>query len=369
MEKTRCYCDINVSNFIDNVKGLQALLNGESKIIGILKANLYGHGAIKLAKIMKQQGINDFAVAAVSEAIELRDAGIEGSILILSYTEESMWMIARQCDCILSCTCIDDAKKMSEFAKNHNIKMKIEIAVDTGMHRIGVSPECSDEDLKVLYDNPYLQVNGTFSHLCRADSFNENDKQYTLQQEKIFNTFINRVKDLGLDTGRTHLCASSGILNYPQFKYDYVRPGFMLLGFDVGETAERYDRKPVLSWYTKVEMVKDVENGEGISYGHIYHTQGTRKIATLSVGYADGYPRCLSNKGYVMIHGQKAPIVGRICMDQMMVDVTDIDDVKTDDLATLIGEGVTANQLAEMAGTIVDEIVCQIADRVERYYI
>ncbi len=374
MFKSRCYVDISVKNFVSNLQGLKNLVYPKNeKIIGIVKANYYGHGAVKLAHIMEREGISDFAVATLDEGIELREAGIEGTILVLGYVEFEDWQRAHNYDCIITIATVDQAYRMIEFSKNTGIRLKGEVKVDTGMNRIGLNPlTVTERQLKDIYDGRYIEVTGTFSHLCRADSFQERDRKFTYHQKDVFDTYLARLASLGLKPGRRHICASSGILNYPEFTYDAVRPGFMLLGFDVGEVNEAYERKPVLSWYSKVEMVKTIYPEDGVSYGHIYVAGKERKIATISCGYGDGFPRRLSNTSWVLINGMKAYVVGRICMDQFMVDVTGID-VKCEDRVTLIGtsHGVTisANDLANMSDTIVDEIVCDINSRVKRYYI
>ena len=369
----RCYREISKSNFRDNLKGLKNILPEQTNIIGIIKTDYYGHGAYQLAKIMQEEGVKDFAVASLAEAIELRKLGLEDSILILGYSSKEQWFIANNYNFVFSIVDYDHGVEMIEYCKENDIQLKVEIKVDTGMNRIGVNANLTEKQIKTIYDNPYLKINGTYSHLCRSDSFEESDRQFTYKQKEIFDVFLNKIKKLGLKTGRTHLCASAGILNYPDFIYDYVRPGFMLLGFDVGAVINKYKRKPVMTWKSQVEMVKTIKANEGVSYGHIYVSDKERKIASLSVGYGDGYPRRLSNKGYVLIKGQKANIVGRICMDQMMVDVTDIENVKAGDEVILIGKSgnlkIDLNELADLSETIVDEIVCNINVRVEKYFV
>ncbi len=367
MSRDRCYLEINTKNFRTNLKNLQEFLGG-CGIIGIVKANYYGHGAIELGSIMYEEGVRDFAVATLYEAIKLRKQGLQGSILILGYVEKHYWQLAKKYDCILSVADYREAQEMLDYVNETQEELEVEIKVDTGMHRLGVDPNLTDEQLISIYRNPYLKVVGTFSHLCVADQLDEESRAETYRQKGVYDHFLERLAYLGLDAGRTHLQASSGILNYPDFHYDYVRPGFMLLGFTVGEVNEAFTRLPVLSWHTKIQSLREINAGEGVSYGHTFKAGEHHKVATLSVGYADGYPRCLSNKGYVMIHGQKAPVIGNICMDQMMVDVTDIDCLVEDDVI-LIGKGITATELADLAGTIVDEIVCNLDERVSRNYI
>lgn len=366
--RSRCYLEISLENFRYNVQQLIKYLGDKSEIIGIIKANYYGHGDIQLANVMKQEGVRNFAVASLDEAIKLRSLGLNDSLMILGYTEVKDLPLVSRYDVIITLACYQQVKQLNEYCQANRCRIKVEVKVDTGMSRIGIPYDLDDEKLKEIYDNKNFIISGTFSHLATADSLEKTHQENTLKQKENFDYLLNRVRALNLSTGRTHLCASSGILNYPDFKYDYVRPGFVLLGFDVGQTNHPFNRKTVMSWYSKVEMVKEIEQGQGVSYGHTYHSDSKRKIATISVGYGDGYPRRLSNKGYVMINGQKANIVGRICMDQMMVDVTDLN-VQPEDTVVLAGEGISFNELAQMADTIVDEIVCDINDRVGRVYI
>ncbi len=372
MEKSRCWIEISKSALNHNLRSLLEFLSSRSKVIAIVKTDAYGHGCRGIVEEMLSLGITDFAVATLQEAIELRKITEQGTILILGYVDESGWLSACQNRAIMTVLQPEHALRMNDFFRKRNMTAEVEIKVDTGMNRIGTSTICSDEEIRELYGNSNLKVNGTFSHLCTADSFAEEDIEFTRKQKKRFDEFLQRVRNLGFETGRTHLCASSGIMNYPEFNYDYVRPGFLYFGFTVGEVRQPFERKPVLSWYSKVEMVKTIDAGQGISYGQTYHTDSARRIATVSVGYGDGYPRRLSSRGYVLIRGQRAPIVGRICMDQMMVDVTAIPDVRSEDIVTLIGtdgaQTISAEQLAEEADTIVDEIVCTINRRVVRHF-
>ncbi|MBR0137817.1 MAG: alanine racemase [Erysipelotrichaceae bacterium] len=372
MEKSRCWIELSKSALEHNLKSLLEYLSGRSRIIAIVKTDCYGHGCKGIVETMLELGITDFAVATLDEAIELRSMTSKGTILILGYVEQENWLKAYEANAIMTVLDPDHALRMNSYFAERGLSVQVEVKVDTGMNRIGTTTKCSDEDIRKLYGNANLKIVGTFSHLCTADSFDQKDIDFTMKQKKRFDEFLSRVKALGFESGRTHLCASSGIMNYPQFNYDYVRPGFIYFGFNVGEVNQPFERRRVLSWYSKVEMVKTIDDNQGISYGQTYHTEGKRKIATLSVGYGDGYPRRLSSKGYVLIRGKKAPIVGRICMDQMMVDVTEIPDVCAEDVATLIGKSgsleITAEEFAEAAGTIVDEIVCDINKRVVRHF-
>ena len=374
MEGNRCWIEVSRSACIHNVEAIRDYLGNDIKMLAIVKANSYGHDAKLLPNVMEECGIHDFGVACVDEGVVLRKAGIKGSILVLEYIDRNDWKRAYENDLIFSVSSVKHAIKLDRWARENNIRIKGEVKVDTGMRRIGINAICSDEDIAAVYGCENIMINGTYSHFCCADSFAENDREFTLEQNRRFSGFIKHVRDLGYDPGRCHLSASSGFLNYPEIRYDYVRPGFALYGYYVGEVEHRFEIKPVLSMKAKVEYVKYVEAGEGISYGRLYYTDKRRRVATVAAGYADGYRRSLTGKAYVLIHGQKAPVLGRICMDQMMIDVTDIEGVKEEDIVTLIGrdgnEEISVEQISEWADTIGSDYVTTIPEaRVKRYLV
>ena len=372
MSYNRCWIELSKSNFLYNIRQLQNYLPDGEKILAIVKADSYGHGAPLVAAWLNEAGIYDFGVACTSEAQQLRDAGVKGDILILSYVDEVEWMHACRLDAIMSVVSLEHARRVSHWAKENGIKARVEIKTDSGMRRLGVNTECDDETIREIYGCENLSINGTYTHLCCADSFQEDDIAFSHIQNERFAAFVERVRKLGFDPGRTHLAASSGILNYPEFKYDYCRPGFVMYGYEVGDVHTRFDSKPVLSYYARIEMVKEVSEGEGISYGRLYFTDKIRKIATVTVGYADGYPRIMTNKAKVIVHGKIVPVVGRICMDQMMIDVTGVENVKAEDTVTLIGKDqgaeITITDLAEWANTVGSDIACGfVNNRVKRH--
>ena len=370
----RCWIELSRSSFAYNIEQLKKFLGPDQKILAIVKADGYGHGGPLMASWLNSCGVYDFGVACTMEAQQLRDYGVNGDILILSYVDEVEWEHACQLDAIMSIVSLEHARRLNKWAGDHGRKVRVEVKTDSGMRRLGINTECPDEEIREIYSSENLLINGTYTHLCVADSFKKTDVHFSKLQNERFSGFVNRVKAMGLDPGRTHLSASSGILNYPQFKYDYVRPGFVMYGYEVGEVKKRYDTKPVLSYYSKVELVKDVQPDEGISYGRLYFTEGVRRIATVSVGYADGYPRCMTGKAQVLVRGHRAPVVGRICMDQLMIDVTDIPGVKEEDKVTLIGcdgnERITMEDIAEWAGTVGSDIACGfIRTRVKKHIV
>ncbi len=373
MKSKRCYVEISLSNLKKNYLALRDYLSSDQQIIPVVKGDYYGHGAVKISKCLISLGVKCFAVATLPEALELREAGIDKEIIVLGYVEKEFWNIAIEKNITLSIGSFETFKLLSDLCKKNNLKANIEIQLDTGMHRNGLDMSTSLEEIKKMYSDSNVKVTGTYSHLCSSDSFEKKDIEDTYKQKEQFDMFLAKINSLGLNPGKKHLSASAGVMNYPEFKYDAVRIGFMLLGFDVGVVKQVIERYPLLSWYSQVCAIRILEKGQAISYGHTYTCQKQMKIATISVGYGDGYPRRLSNKGYVLIRGKKAKIVGRICMDQLMVDVTDIKEVALNDKVTLIGtdgnETISANEFAQMANTIVDEIVCSINKRVERYYL
>ena len=372
MSKNRCWVEVNLANLRLNVRNMLDFCNHEMKPIAIVKANGYGHGAVEVARTMEEEGITDFGVACLDEALELRNAGITGRILILGYVDRSQWQKAVDIDVIMTLASAEHAEDLNSWASERGITLNAELKVDTGMRRIGVDWDCDDDLIRNLFELSNLHINGIFTHLCCADSFAEDDREFTLEQYRRYDSFISRVKSSGYETGRRHVSASSGFLNYPDHRYDAFRPGFMLYGFNVGEIHDRYETRPVMSFFAKVEYVKTIKDEEAVSYGRIYHANGERQIATVSCGYADGYPRSLTGNAFVLVRGHKVPVVGRICMDQMMIDVTGID-VEREDVVTLIGtdgnETITMEQVSEWAGSIGHEVASRIMPRATRHYI
>ena len=372
MNKSRCWVEISLANLKYNVSQMQKYV-GDTKVLAIVKADGYGHGSVEIARALSDMGIHDFGVACVEEGRALREAGIKGTILILSYVDQQDWQNAHDLKLIMSLVSEEHAEKVSRWAMEKGITAECEVKLDTGMRRLGVNAEVSEDVVRHIYTLPGIHINGTYTHLCCADSFAENDREFTHVQKQRFDSFVEKVRKNGLNPGRTHVCASSGVLNYPEFRYDYFRPGFMLYGYTVGDIIDRYPTRPVLAFYSKIEYVKMVKADEGISYGRLYFTDKDRKIATVSCGYADGYPRNLTGKASVIIRGHKVPVVGRICMDQFMVDVTDIPDVKVEDKVTLIGtdqnETITMEEFAAWSDSVGSEIASRIMPRAKRHYV
>lgn len=373
--RLRAFAEINLSNFKHNINVISSMLDDECEIVAIVKANAYGHGAVEVATYFESIGIKYFAVACISEAIELRNAGINGEIIILGYTPICQKNDLIRYDLTQALISEEYAQKLNELpgiVKGH-------LALNTGMNRIGESRQNLDK-IKKIYTLKNINITGIFSHLCRADSIKEEDILFTRKQIENFDYIIEKLKEDKIDLGEVHLQNSYGITTYREIHRDLARPGIILYGVpcDPCDTIlcklpEQEQFKPTMSLRCKVAMVKDVPAGENIGYGNNFTTPKPMKIATITIGYADGFSRAVSKKDYkVLVNGQYGRIIGNVCMDQTMIDVSDIDDVKEGDIVTLFGEDggnyIPVNQLSQLSGTITNETLSCIGSRVERVY-
>ena len=339
-------------------------------VMAVVKADAYGHGAIPIARLL-QEKCAFFGVSSVLEALELRRAGLQKPILILGHTPVSAF-----CDIIReqirpAIFCYEDALALSEAAIKLGKTAPFHFTVDTGMGRIGFQPTAESADLCAKIARlPGLVAEGLFSHFATADCA---DLSGARAQAERFEAFDTMLKERGIEIPIRHLDNSAGIMNFP-CRYELVRAGIVTYGMYPSDEVDTQflSLTPALQWVSHVTHVKTLPAGCPISYGGTYVTTGPTTIATIPVGYADGYCRNLSGQFYVLIHGQKAPILGRICMDQMMVDVTHIPDVKPNDLVTLLGKDgdatITVEEIAATAGSFNYEFVCGISRRVPRYY-
>ena len=346
----------------------------DTKMIAVVKANAYGHGAVQIAHLIQNYDyIWGFATATAEEALALRNAGVMKPILILGivfdeYYPELVRNHIRPAVCEY-----EEARKLSAEAVSQGETVHIHIALDTGMTRIGFAdiPE-SVEEIRKSAALPNLEIEGMFTHFARADEY---DRSPAMVQLERYREFSERVAEAGVEIPLHHCSNSAGIIRVPEANLSIVRAGITIYGIYPSAQVEtdivRLD--PVMELKSHVTYVKDVEPGTAISYGGTFAADRKLRVATVPVGYADGYPRQLSNKGWVLIHGQKAPILGRICMDQFMVDVTDIPDVCKGDEVTLIGrdgeEFISMDEMGELSGRFSYEFACDISTRVPRIYI
>lgn len=367
----RSWTEIDLKQIERNFLIYKQQLKKHANIMAVIKADAYGHGDVMVARTLSRLGVNLFAVSNIDEAVGLRNSGIKGEILILGYTSPKYAKTLSFLD--LTQTIVSD-EYAKELAKT-KYDVKCQIAIDTGMNRIGIKTEQLDVTEALIRNiNKKLTVNGVFTHLCVADSFALEDKEYTKNQLIKFKDIVDRIQDLNLSY--IHCYNSAGGLYYldnSEFNDkigNIVRLGIMLYGLQADRSIEiPKDIRPAMVWKSVISMVKDVPAGQFIGYGRTYITKHDSRIATVTTGYADGYNRRLSNKGFVMIAGKKAPIVGRICMDQILVDVTNISEAKMGETVILLGDSYTADDMAASLDTIGYEIICNITKRVQRFYV
>ena len=368
----RCYAEISLEAIGHNIREVKKRLPEGVKLLGVVKANAYGHGAVPVASYLENQ-VDYFATATIEEAVELRENGISAPILILGYVSPSQYGDLVEYDITQTIDSYAQALALEKEAARQNRKAKAHLAVDTGMTRIGfqVTEHDADEAAKIA-DLSHIELEGMFTHFSCAD---QEDKTYCSMQMEKYDKMTALLAERGVTIPLRHICNSAGIMEFDDHRFEMVRSGIITYGIYPSEEVkkERLDLIPALSWKSHVIHVKEVGPGIGVSYGATYVTEKPMtRIATVSAGYADGYPRALSNQGCVLIHGKKAPIIGRICMDQMMVDVTDIPAVQVEDVVTLVGtdgdETITIEEIANPAARFDYEMLCDISSRVTRVY-
>lgn len=366
---------INLDNARYNILNICDKIKDNTKIYTIIKADGYGHGAIELAKIYEDiDKVQGYGVATAEEALALANAGIKKDIVIIGYTFPYAYEALINAGIRITVFREDTIDELSDIAKKLGKKAVVHIKVDTGMSRIGVSPdEYGASIVKKVLNNPNIEAEGIFTHFAKAD---ETDKEHALGQFKTFCEFVNKTEHDNNYTFKIKHCSNSaGIIDIPEANLDIVRAGIILYGLWPSDEVNKdnIDLKPVMSLISHVIYIKTVKAGTSVSYGGTFITNRDTKIATIPVGYADGYQRRLSGKAYVLIRGKKAPIVGRICMDQFMVDVSDIDGCELGDKVTLIGtdgdETITIEQLSNISEQLNYEFACDIGKRVPRVFV
>lgn len=374
----RGYVEVDLDAVVSNMKHMKENIASEAQMIGVIKTDGYGHGSVPIAQVLEPLDfLYGFAVATAEEAHILRAAGVKKPILILGYTfPYSYEMLIRE-EIRQTVFRPDMAEKLAEAAKSVGKPVKVHIKVDTGMGRIGILPDDSgirfverllrEENLK-----QWIEIEGIFTHFARAD---ETDKRNARGQFERFVDFTERIEgELGLHIPLRHCANSAGILELPQMSLDLVRAGITLYGLYPSAEVNReiVPLRPALSLHSTIVYVKTIHAGDSVSYGGTFTADKDTRVATVPVGYGDGYPRGLSGKGFVLIRGRRAPILGRVCMDQFMVDVTDIPGAKEGDAVTLLGfdgeEHISAELLGDLSGRFNYELVCNLGKRLPRVY-
>lgn len=368
----RTWAEVDLDAIAHNIKEIRKITNPNAGIMAVVKADAYGHGFLEVTRTLLENGADRLAVAVLREGVQLRSRGVTVPILILGASGEETIEDLINHNITPSVFTYEFAKALSYEAEKQEKVTKIHIKIDTGMSRIGFlagdnNDEIVEEILRISR-LPYIEIEGIFSHFATSD---EADGEYTLLQYNRFMDVCNMLEGRGLHIPIKHICNSAGIMMYPQMHLDMVRPGVILYGMYPSDEVDkkRLNLIPAMTLKSTITHIKEVEAGRGVSYGREYITDKTTKIATVPIGYADGYLRKLASEGKMIVHGEKVPIIGRICMDQCMIDVTNVHNIDKGDEVIIFGrEGVTADDLARWLETINYEVSCVIGKRIPRIY-
>lgn len=357
------WVEINLDNMKNNIKQAKKLIGGKTKLAGVLKADAYGHGAIYSAKTMIENGVEMLAVACITEALELRRYYREIPILIMGHTTDQQIPLAIKNNITMTIYSLEQARLISKIGKDLNKEATIHIKIDTGMNRLGLKVE--EETVNIIENMAKLNnifIEGIFSHLALKS------KEADQEQYSLFMELVDELEEREIRIPIKHICDGIAMTKYPHMHLDMVRVGSYLYGGQP-HYVDRSNTRPVMSFKTQIAHIKEIDKGEGVGYGYSFVADRKTIVGTLPVGYSDGYLRCIQEKGEVSVLGKRAPIIGKICMDQMMVDLTNIKEAKLGDIAVLIGEDISVLEVADYASTNRNEILSAISRRVPRVYI
>ena len=376
----RTWAEINLDNIKHNYNLIRKKASPKAKICCVIKADGYGHGAVQLAKLYEELGADWFAVSNIEEALELRQSKISLPILILGYTPAECAVLLAQNNIAQACYSLEYAKGLSDCAKRNNVTVNIHLKLDTGMSRIGLMCQSFQRDCKSIDTAEKicrlsnLHPQGVFTHFAVSDEADDG-RNFTMQQFNCFMHTIEQLEKRGIRFEIRHCANSGAIIDYPETHLDMVRAGIILYGLSPScKLKGKLDLIPAMELKSVVSLVKEIEEGSTVSYGRTYTASKRLKAITVPVGYADGYIRAIGKEGYVTVHGKKAKILGRICMDQLIADAAEIDNVKMNDEVLLFGNGKnghipTADDIAKWTDTINYEVVCLVSKRVARVYL
>lgn len=366
--KNRAWVEINLDNLEHNINEIKKIVSKKTKIMAVLKANAYGHNLILISKKLNEIGIMDFAVATLEEGLALRNNKIKGNILILGYTSIENIDYVVKYDLIQTVVDEEYASNLIKLPNSNNIKVHLKI--NTGMNRIGI--DCKNVlFIKNLYKEKRLNILGIYSHFCSANSDKKRDIEFTYKQIERFNRLIKYLESSHINVGKTHIQGSYGLLNYPELNYDYVRMGILIYGvYNDNTTYKKINLNllPVLSLKSKIASIREIEKGETVGYSRTYKAKKREKVAAVSIGYVDGYPKNLSDlNAYVKVNNRFAKVIGRICMDQLVINISNIPNVKIGDEVTLIGDSkyINAENLATKLKTITPELLGRMGSRLK----
>lgn len=373
----RTWAEVNLDAIAHNIREIRKTTNPNAQIMAVVKADAYGHGFLEVTRTLLENGADRLAVAVLQEGKQLRSRGVTVPILILGASGEETVEDLINFDITPSVFTYEFAKALSYEAEKKEKITKIHIKIDTGMSRIGFLAGDNNEEIVStilkISKLPYIEIEGIFSHFAASDEF---DKSYTLMQYERFMDVCGKLKERGLDIPIKHICNSAGIMMYPEMHLDMVRPGVILYGMYPSDEVDRSKLNliPAMTLKSTITHVKTVEAGRGVSYGREYITDGVTKIATVPIGYADGYLRKLAKEGKMIVNNVKVPVIGRICMDQCMIDVTNVNNIDRGDEVIIFGggcessESVSIDDLAAWLETINYEVACVIGKRIPRIY-
>ena len=369
LAKARAWREVDLDALTHNAAVLQKALSPGQKLMAVVKADAYGHGAVRTCRRLQKNGVRAFAVACLSEGVALRKAGVRGTILILGYTSPEEVPLLRRWRLTQTVVDADHGRALND--QGHRIR--VHLALDTGMHRLGMPVE-NRAEIAAMYRLANLKIEGVFSHLCVSDSITEQDESYTQKQTLLFFDTVSWMRKQGFNPGSIHLQARYGIWNQPAMPCAYARAGIALYGVrsDRNPVRRNLDLRPVLSLRARVASVRQIHSDEGAGYGLVFHAERETKLAVVTIGYGDGLPRDLSQQGgEVLIRGRRCPMVGRMCMDQLLVDVTEMDTISPGDVVTIIGrdggQEIRVEEVAEQCGTISNEILSKLGSRLFLY--
>lgn len=368
----RVYAKINLDNIKKNIKAVTDKFGDGVQVMGIVKANAYGHGAVEVSKAMLEAGVSILGVAAIDEAVELRQNGIDSSILILGQIFKQDFITAIENNVICTIVDLDTAKRLSDAALKIGKKANVHIKIDTGMGRIGFQTDSNGySQVKEVFSLEGLNISGAFTHFACADS---KDKTSALNQKKKFLEFTDKLIEQGYSIENRHMYNSASVMELDGYPGEIVRCGILAYGlYPSNEMSTEFKLFPAFEFKSSISFVKNVKKGFTVSYGSTFVTENDMRIATVPVGYADGYPRYLSNKGEVLVRGTRCKIIGRICMDQFMIDASHLPDIQIGDEVTLIGtdgkETITVEDISDPEYRFNYEFCCLITPRVQRIYI
>jgi len=366
------WAEIDLRAIRSNIIAIKHLISPQTRLMAVVKANAYGHGMVEVARACLQEGVSYLGVATPNEAVALREAGINVQILVLGYIPEECAELMVENRIEATVFNLDTAQALSQVASSSGGEARLHLKIDTGMGRLGFKPDSSSLELiREISRLPGIVLQGIFSHLATADHA---DKSFAKQQVEVFKRFVSKLEEFGVSIPLKHLANSAAIMDMPEAHFDMVRSGITIYGLYPSSQVDKakLDLTPAMRLKSRISYVKTISAGQSVSYGRTYISEQEIRVATVSIGYADGYSRLLSNRGWATIGGRKVPLIGTVCMDQCMFDVSGVENVQVGDEIILFGrpeDGVTADDLADTIGTNNYEIVCAPSSRVDRIYI